>query len=253
MKLISALMVVALGLGAQGQTDQLGHQIYTAHMPDGDYDGVRFDDVAVTILAIDPHSSGKTVIRMAITNFHHTAITEDRSLFKLADSDGNLYDPSDVPAGVKDDLLQRQVNPGVTIVASVAFETPPSLGVAGTLLSWRAPITGKSISQEMAVMKGQTPTVNSNTPGMTPPQLFYAPEPAFTDEARRERFEGTCVVSLVIDEQGNATRVEVVVPVGHGLDEKAVEAVKRYRFKPATLQGKPVPLRVNIEVHFKVR
>ena len=138
-------------------------------------------------------------------------------------------------------------------MGSVAFETPPSLDVERTLLSWRAAMTGKSVSQEMMVLKGQAPIADSSTPGVSPPQLFYAPDPVFTEEARREKFEGTCVVSLVVDEQGNATRVQISTPVGHGLDEKALEAVKRYRFKPATLQGKPVPVRVNIEVNFKIR
>jgi periplasmic protein TonB len=88
--------------------------------------------------------------------------------------------------------------------------------------------------------------------GVSAPQLIFAPDPEFSDEARRAKYQGVCVVSLVVDAQGNPQRVQVVRHLGMGLDEKAVEAVKQYKFKPATLQGKPVPVEVNIEVNFRI-
>jgi protein TonB len=84
------------------------------------------------------------------------------------------------------------------------------------------------------------------------PQLVFAPDPEFTDEARRVKYEGTCVVSLVVDAQGNAQRIQVLKHLGMGLDEKAVEAVRQYRFKPATLQGKAVPVEMDVEVSFHI-
>jgi TonB family protein len=88
--------------------------------------------------------------------------------------------------------------------------------------------------------------------GVTAPQLTFAPDPEFSDEARRAKFQGICVVSVVVDAQGSPQRVQVVRHLGMGLDEKAVAAVKQYRFKPATLDGKPVPVEVNIEVTFRI-
>jgi periplasmic protein TonB len=88
--------------------------------------------------------------------------------------------------------------------------------------------------------------------GVAAPQLIFAPDPEFSDEARRAKFQGICVVSLIVDPQGNPQRVQVVRHLGMGLDQKAVDAVKQYRFKPATLQGKPVPVEVNIEVTFRI-
>ena len=88
--------------------------------------------------------------------------------------------------------------------------------------------------------------------GVAAPQLLFAPDPEFSDEARRAKFQGVCVVSLVVDAQGNPQRVQVVRHLGMGLDQKALAAVKQYRFKPATLQGKPVPVEVNIEVTFRI-
>jgi periplasmic protein TonB len=88
--------------------------------------------------------------------------------------------------------------------------------------------------------------------GVSAPQLIFAPDPEFSDEARRAKFQGVCVVSLVVDSQGHPQQVQVVRHLGMGLDQKAVDAVKQYRFKPATLQGKPVPVEVNIEVTFRI-
>jgi periplasmic protein TonB len=88
--------------------------------------------------------------------------------------------------------------------------------------------------------------------GVLAPELIYAPDPEFSDEARRAKYQGIWVVSLIVDAQGNPQRVQVVRHLGMGLDEKAVEAVRRYKFKPATLQGRPVPVEVNIEVNFRI-
>ena len=73
--------------------------------------------------------------------------------------------------------------------------------------------------------------------GVAAPQLIYAVDPEFSDEARRAKFQGVCVVSLVVDAQGNPQRVQVVRHLGMGLDQKAVAAVRQYRFKPATSAG----------------
>jgi periplasmic protein TonB len=88
--------------------------------------------------------------------------------------------------------------------------------------------------------------------GVAAPQLIFSVDPEFSDEARRAKFQGVCVVSLVVDEQGNPQRVQVVRHLGMGLDQKAVAAVMQYRFKPATLQGRPVAVEVNIEVNFRI-
>jgi TonB family protein len=87
---------------------------------------------------------------------------------------------------------------------------------------------------------------------VTAPTLVFAPDPEFTEKARRAKYQGVCVISTVVDAQGNPTRVQVVRQLGMGLDKKAVEAVKQYRFKPAMRLGKPVPVEVKIEVNFRL-
>jgi periplasmic protein TonB len=88
--------------------------------------------------------------------------------------------------------------------------------------------------------------------GVLAPKLIYAVDPEFSDEARRAKFQGTCVVTLVVDAEGNPQRVHVVGHLGMGLDERAAAAVRQYKFKPATLQGRPVPVEIIVEVIFRI-
>ncbi|MGA7520883.1 MAG: energy transducer TonB [Acidobacteriaceae bacterium] len=88
--------------------------------------------------------------------------------------------------------------------------------------------------------------------GVSNPVLVYAPDPEFSDEARRAKYQGVCVVGLIVDINGNPQRVHIVRPLGMGLDEKAMEAVRQYKFKPALYKGKAVAVEVNIEVNFRI-
>jgi TonB family protein len=88
--------------------------------------------------------------------------------------------------------------------------------------------------------------------GVTAPIPINAPEPEFSDEARRAKYQGIVIVTLIVDAQGNPQQVKVERPLGMGLDEKAIEAAKQYRFKPATYQGKPVPVRIGLEINFHI-
>ena len=90
--------------------------------------------------------------------------------------------------------------------------------------------------------------------GVSAPVLTNKVEAEFSDEARRAKYEGTVVISLIVDANGNPQQVRVVRTLGMGLDEKAVEAVKQYRFKPAMdmKTHKPVPVPISVEVRFRL-
>lgn len=88
--------------------------------------------------------------------------------------------------------------------------------------------------------------------GVSAPQLIYSVDPEFSDEARRAKYQGVCVVSVIVDAQGNVQRPHVSRPLGMGLDEKAIEAVKQYRFKPAQMQGRAVPVEISVEINFRI-
>ena len=84
------------------------------------------------------------------------------------------------------------------------------------------------------------------------PQVVFQPDPEFSEEARKAKFSGNVQVALVVDERGLPSHVRVERGVGMGLDEKAVEAVRQYKFKPATKDGKPVPVEIWVEVNFQI-
>ena len=88
--------------------------------------------------------------------------------------------------------------------------------------------------------------------GVIGPKIIYQPEPEFSEEARKAKFMGVVTVSLIVDATGKPQNVHVTRGVGMGLDEKAMEAVKQYRFKPATENGKPVAVYLNVEVNFEI-
>jgi periplasmic protein TonB len=88
--------------------------------------------------------------------------------------------------------------------------------------------------------------------GVSAPVLIYSVEPEFSEEARKAKVAGNVLVNLWVDTNGNPSHVHVIRGVGMGLDEKAVEAVKQYKFKPAMEGGKPVLVELNVEVNFQI-
>jgi protein TonB len=88
--------------------------------------------------------------------------------------------------------------------------------------------------------------------GVSAPQLIYSVEPEFSEEARKAKVAGNVLVNLWVDTSGMPSHVHVIRGVGMGLDEKAVEAVKQYKFKPAMENGKPVLVELNVEVNFQI-
>ncbi len=89
---------------------------------------------------------------------------------------------------------------------------------------------------------------------VTEPVTLFEPEAEFSDEARRAKYQGVCIVALIVDAQGNPQNPRVIRTLGMGLDEKAIEAVMKYKFKPAydRAHKKTVAVMVNIEVNFRL-
>jgi protein TonB len=88
--------------------------------------------------------------------------------------------------------------------------------------------------------------------GVAAPQVIYAPEPEFTEQARQAKVTGKVVVYLQVNPEGRPMHVRIVRGLGMGLDQKALEAVRQYKFKPATKDGHPVTVEMNIEVNFHI-
>ncbi len=88
--------------------------------------------------------------------------------------------------------------------------------------------------------------------GATGPRPTYNPEPEYTEEAREARREGTCVVSLIVGLDGKPSNIVVTKKLGMGLDEKAIEAVSKWKFEPARRYGRAVMARLNLSLNFKL-
>jgi TonB family protein len=86
--------------------------------------------------------------------------------------------------------------------------------------------------------------------GASLPIALYRPEPEYSDEARRARLQGTVGLDMVVDETGRPRNIRVVKSLGLGLDEEAVKAAAKWRFKPGMKDGKPVPVTAHLDVGF---
>jgi TonB family protein len=86
--------------------------------------------------------------------------------------------------------------------------------------------------------------------GVSMPRAIYSPEPEFSDEARKSKYQGEVILTAVIGADGRPRNLAVVRSLGMGLDEKAMETVTTWRFEPARMGGRPVAVRMSIIVIF---
>jgi TonB family protein len=85
------------------------------------------------------------------------------------------------------------------------------------------------------------------------PVIVTTVKPQFTEQARRNQFSGDVMVYLIVEKDGTPSHIRVVKSLGMGLDEKTIEAVKQYRFKPATFMGQPIRVDLYLDVNFRVQ
>jgi TonB family protein len=88
--------------------------------------------------------------------------------------------------------------------------------------------------------------------GVSAPRAIFSPDPEYSEEARKAKWQGTVVLWVVIGPDGKPRDVRVQRSLGMGLDEKAIEAVRSWKFEPAKKDGQPVAVQVNVEVNFRL-
>ena len=88
--------------------------------------------------------------------------------------------------------------------------------------------------------------------GVSSPVPIFKPEPEYSEEARKAKYQGSVLLSIVIQADGTTSNIRVIRPLGLGLDEKAIEAVTKWRFKPSLKDGRPVAVSANVEVNFRL-
>ena len=108
------------------------------------------------------------------------------------------------------------------------------------------------VSQESKpdeVAKKNTPRAGVN--GVGTPVCVYCPAPDYSERARAARLQGSVLLDIMVTLEGKATKIILVKGLGNGLDEKAIEAVKSWKFRPAKdATGEPVAVRVQVQVTF---
>jgi TonB family protein len=88
--------------------------------------------------------------------------------------------------------------------------------------------------------------------GVTAPTLLSKVEPDYSEEARKARLQGTVVLRIEVNTRGQAQNISVRQSLGLGLDDRAMEAVKRWRFNPGRVNGKPAVVVAYVEVNFRL-
>jgi TonB family protein len=101
-----------------------------------------------------------------------------------------------------------------------------------------------------SIQRTVVPTSSAVEPGVTSPIVLRKMKPEYSDEARKAKYQGTAVLHVEVDATGRVGSVRVARSLGLGLDEKAIEAVKQWRFKPGTRNTQPVAMDAEVEMHF---
>ena len=122
----------------------------------------------------------------------------------------------------------------------------------GRLMSYRLTILNGSLRGEVTIDGVATPIALRNM-AISPPTLIRKVNPTYSKEARKAGIEGTVVLTVEVNRDGLAQNIKVVRSLGMGLDEKAIEAVRKWKFKPGEKDGRPVVVAATIEVHFRLR
>jgi periplasmic protein TonB len=162
------------------------------------------------------------------------------------------------PATVRDPRLPMPI--------SIAFEVPPveigqaQIGDPSGLLATGGlgsrgtnGIGNDGCCDGIGESRFGTPGVGSGSGHpVTPPQLLYKVEPEFSEEARKAKYQGVVVLVIEVDLNGRPRNLRMLHGLGLGLDERAIDAVARWRFRPAYQDGKPVVSAATVEVTFRL-
>jgi TonB family protein len=148
--------------------------------------------------------------------------------------------------------LAMLVNASATVLVDASAQeasTPPPAQQSQPGSDAGAPATGGGTGAEPENVSKPAYRVGRD---VLPPKVLYDPDPPYSEVARRAGYQATVVLGLVVGTDGRGHRIRVQHGAGMGLDQQALETVKLWRFEPATKDGQPVPVLINIEVNFRL-
>lgn len=125
-------------------------------------------------------------------------------------------------------------------------------------IGWISNVLHEEVGQTQGMSQEQEPSdqpveVYHVGNGVSAPVALYKKEPEYSEEAREARVQGVVVVYALIETDGTVSGGRISKSLGFGLDEKAIEAVGRWKFAPAYKDGKPVPVEAMIEINFRLK
>ncbi len=91
------------------------------------------------------------------------------------------------------------------------------------------------------------------TGDITPPEKLFGPTPRYTEEGRQSRTQGVVILEAIVDEEGNVDDVKVLKGLPYGLSDEAVQTASTWKYKPALLNGEPVPVFLNLTIRFSLQ
>src|SRR5262249_20407462 len=149
-----------------------------------------------------------------------------------------------------------------SVVASPDLNVPRSGAFGDPLSNLMIPSGGPGIhggigpGDKGGIGSGSGPYVGTGGTGLgngvSRPKAIYHPEPEFSDEARREHYQGVVVLLIVVGVDGRAHDIRTLHALGMGLDETAIAAVRTWRFEPGKKDGRPVPVEMEVDVDFRI-
>ena len=150
------------------------------------------------------------------------------------------------------EVVIRNEHPKLTAEPTVVM--PPQVKLANNNLpnfgDPKSPVIAGPPSN--GVGAGGRPRCRPGIGGVTAPRAIYKPDPEYSEEARKAKYQGKVVLGLIVDASGRPRGLKVEHGLGMGLDEKALEAVRTWKFEPAEKDGKPVAVAISVEVEFRL-
>jgi len=148
-----------------------------------------------------------------------------------------------------------------TVVADL--KVPPNAQLGDPLSKLMTPSSGTGVGSGIGSGSGGGVGSGHGGPGVGPgifhvgegvsaPRAIYTPEPEFSEEARKAKYQGVVVLNIIVGTDGRVHNPRVVRSLGMGLDEKAIEGVKTWKFDPSKKDGRAVAVEMNIEVAFNL-
>jgi TonB family protein len=201
------------------------------------------DEMAVSRV-IDPDSYTQSLLRLATKMFLTPRVSSSHAIGIF---DANILEKRIMTITTKKPQLSMAVKYGLVVPGALLLVSVAAVGSAKRVV----------IQSEMKTQTadGAKPygTVYHIGKDVSAPSLIYSVEPEFPEAERKskDKFEGTSLIGLVVDETGTPRDVHVLRSLRADFDERAVEAVEQYRFKPAMKAGEPVAVTLKVEVNFK--